>query len=62
MQAIGTQIDGKAAAHIQALMRKDIEHFADAVRDRGLDPTELLNRGMGGAEEVVILATKLQRP
>ena len=44
LQAIGTQIDATAAAHLQSLMRKDIEHFADAIRDRGFDPCELRAR------------------
>jgi 3-hydroxyisobutyrate dehydrogenase-like beta-hydroxyacid dehydrogenase len=61
LQAIGVQIDAEAAKHLQALMRKDIQHFADAVRDRGLDVSEFRRRGIGGAEEVMSLATKLQR-
>ncbi|MEG3086880.1 NAD(P)-dependent oxidoreductase [Sphingomonas sp. PB4P5] len=61
LQAIGTHIDATAAAHLQSLMRKDIEHFADAVRGRGIDPSELRDRGIGGAGEVVDLATKLER-
>ena len=30
--------DPEIAPHIQGLMRKDIEHFADAIRAYGLDP------------------------
>jgi hypothetical protein len=41
--------------HIQGLMRKDIEHFADAMRARGLDPSSLHNRGLGGADGVLEL-------
>src|SRR6201988_2325740 len=48
LQAIGTQIDALAAAHVQSLMRKDIEHFADAIRDRRVEPSELRARGLGG--------------
>jgi 3-hydroxyisobutyrate dehydrogenase-like beta-hydroxyacid dehydrogenase len=59
LQAIGTQIDATAAAHLQSLMRKDIEHFADAIRDRGFDPSEVRARGLGGADAVVDLANKL---
>ncbi|MEG3175372.1 NAD(P)-dependent oxidoreductase [Sphingomonas sp. RB3P16] len=62
LQAIGTQIDTHAAGHLRGLMRKDIQHFADAVRDRGLDPSALFNRGLSGADNVVDLVTKLQRP
>jgi 3-hydroxyisobutyrate dehydrogenase-like beta-hydroxyacid dehydrogenase len=51
LQSIG-QFDSDAAGHIQGLMRKDIEHFADAIRDKGLDPTVLRDRGFGGAEGV----------
>lgn len=60
LQAVGIQIDAAAAAHLQALMRKDIEHFADAVSERGLDPTELRDRGLGGADSIVELAAKLE--
>ncbi|MDB5928991.1 MAG: NAD(P)-dependent oxidoreductase [Polaromonas sp.] len=41
------------AAHLQGLMRKDIGHFADAIRHLGLDPTELHARGLGGASGLV---------
>jgi 3-hydroxyisobutyrate dehydrogenase-like beta-hydroxyacid dehydrogenase len=59
LQAIGTQIDATAAVHLQSLMRKDIEHFADAIRDRGFDPSEVRARGLGGADAFVDLANKL---
>jgi 3-hydroxyisobutyrate dehydrogenase-like beta-hydroxyacid dehydrogenase len=39
LQSVGSQINSKTAVHIQGLMRKDIEHFADAMRARGLDPS-----------------------
>jgi 3-hydroxyisobutyrate dehydrogenase-like beta-hydroxyacid dehydrogenase len=35
--------------HLQGLMRKDIEHFADAIRAYGLDPQPLHDRGLAGA-------------
>lgn len=60
LQAVGIQINAEAATHIQALMRKDIEHFADAVRDLGVDPTELRSRGLAGADSIVDLASKLE--
>jgi 3-hydroxyisobutyrate dehydrogenase-like beta-hydroxyacid dehydrogenase len=56
LQAIGKQIDSAAAVHLQGLMRKDIEHFAAAIRGRGLDPTSLRDRGLSGANGVVELA------
>jgi hypothetical protein len=31
-------------------MRKDIEHFADAIRAYGLDPRPLCDRGLAGAD------------
>jgi 3-hydroxyisobutyrate dehydrogenase-like beta-hydroxyacid dehydrogenase len=56
LQSIGRQIGSKAAVHIQGLMRKDIEHFAEAMRARGLDPGSVRDRGLGGAHGVVELA------
>jgi 3-hydroxyisobutyrate dehydrogenase-like beta-hydroxyacid dehydrogenase len=41
------------AAHLQGLMRKDIEHFADGVRHHHLNPTELRERGLSGADGLV---------
>jgi len=32
LQSVGSQINSETAVHIQKLMRKDIEHFADAMR------------------------------
>jgi 3-hydroxyisobutyrate dehydrogenase-like beta-hydroxyacid dehydrogenase len=37
--------DTDLAEHLQRLYAKDIEHFADAMRDQGLDPTRLHERG-----------------
>jgi 3-hydroxyisobutyrate dehydrogenase-like beta-hydroxyacid dehydrogenase len=51
LRSIG-QFDSEVVGHIQGLMRKDIEHFADAIRGKGLDPTVLRDRGFGGAEGV----------
>ena len=56
LQAVGSQINSMTAVHIQRLMRKDIEHFADAMRARGLDPSSVRNRGLGGADGVLELA------
>src|ERR1700686_3715357 len=56
LESVGRQINSKAAIHIQALMRKDIEHFADAMRARGLDPSSVRDRGLDGADCVVEIA------
>src|SRR6201993_2865707 len=56
LQSIGRQINSTAAIHIQGLMRKDIEHFADAMRARGLDPSSVRDRGLDGADGVLELA------
>ncbi len=37
------------ASHLQVLMKKDIEHFADGVRSTGQDPTDLRDRGLAGS-------------
>jgi hypothetical protein len=54
------------ASHIQGLMRKDIQHFADAVRARGLDPSVLRDRGLSGAEglleAVTLIDAKVHAP
>ncbi|SCE74125.1 NAD(P)-dependent oxidoreductase [Micromonospora chokoriensis] len=51
--ALNTEITPDVAPHLQSLMRKDIEHFADAVRARGADPGELRERGLAGADGLV---------
>jgi 3-hydroxyisobutyrate dehydrogenase-like beta-hydroxyacid dehydrogenase len=61
LQSVGSQINPKTADHIQRLMRKDIEHFADAMRARGLDPSSVRNRGLGGADGVLELAQWIER-
>ncbi|MEV5523706.1 NAD(P)-dependent oxidoreductase [Streptomyces pseudogriseolus] len=53
LRALGTDITTGNAAHLQELMRKDIEHFADGVRSRGADPEELRARGLAGADGLV---------
>ncbi|MER5913925.1 NAD(P)-dependent oxidoreductase [Streptomyces sp. NPDC001982] len=60
LRALGTVITPEIAPHLQGLMRKDIEHFADAVRAQGVDPEELRRRALAGADglvEAVALAT-----
>ena len=56
LQSVGSQINSKIAVHIQKLMRKDIEHFAEGMSARGLDPRSVRNRGLGGADGVLELA------
>jgi hypothetical protein len=56
LQSVGSQINSETAVHIQKLMRKDIEHFADTMRARGQDPSSVRNRGLGGADGVLELA------
>jgi 3-hydroxyisobutyrate dehydrogenase-like beta-hydroxyacid dehydrogenase len=53
LSALGTDLTTEIAPHIQGLMHKDIEHFADAVRDYGLDPAPLRDRGLAGADGLV---------
>jgi 3-hydroxyisobutyrate dehydrogenase-like beta-hydroxyacid dehydrogenase len=55
LQSIGTQIDSRAAVHIQSLMCKDIEHFMDAMRARSLDANAVRERGLSGADGVIEL-------
>jgi hypothetical protein len=38
-------------------MRKDIQHFAVAVRAEGLDPTTVYGRGLAGASGLVNAVT-----
>jgi 3-hydroxyisobutyrate dehydrogenase-like beta-hydroxyacid dehydrogenase len=47
------------ASHLQGLMKKDIEHFADGMRAKGLDPDEMRNRGRHGAESLVEIVNRL---
>ncbi|MEU3248614.1 NAD-binding protein [Streptomyces sp. NPDC006875] len=49
LRTLGTVI----TPHLQGLMRKDIEHFADAVRAQGFDPEELRRRALAGADGLV---------
>lgn len=60
MQALGT-FTPELAAHLQGLMRKDIEHFADSVRNRQLDPSALRDRGLSGADGLVEAVKLLQQ-
>ena len=47
------------ARHLQGLMRKDIQHFADAAQALQLDSDELYNWGLGGIEGLVDVVQKV---
>ena len=59
IQALGTQITPALAPHLQGLMRKDIEHFADALGRLGADVTDLRNRGLAGADGLIAVTELL---
>lgn len=65
LRALGTDLTTEITPHIQGLVRKDIEHFADAVRSCGLDAGPLRDRGLAGAdglaEAVGLLAAESKR-
>ena len=65
LRMLGSDVNPEIAPHIQGLMRKDIEHFADAIRAYGLDPQPLHDRGLAGAsglaEAVGLLAADAGR-
>jgi 3-hydroxyisobutyrate dehydrogenase-like beta-hydroxyacid dehydrogenase len=49
LRTLRTDVTTEIASHIQGLMRRDIEHFADAIRAYGFDPRPLHDRGLAGA-------------
>jgi 3-hydroxyisobutyrate dehydrogenase-like beta-hydroxyacid dehydrogenase len=60
LKALGTAITRQIVPHLQGLMRKDIKHLADGMRHKGLDATELRDRGLSGVNglsEIVALVT-----
>jgi 3-hydroxyisobutyrate dehydrogenase-like beta-hydroxyacid dehydrogenase len=59
LRILGTDVTPQIAPHIQDLMRKDIEHFADAIRACGLDPQPLHDRGLAGASGLAEAAALL---
>jgi 3-hydroxyisobutyrate dehydrogenase-like beta-hydroxyacid dehydrogenase len=61
IQALGDQITPAIAPHLQGLMRKDIEHFADALGRLGADVAALRERGMAGAEGLPAVADLVER-
>ncbi len=61
IRALGQQITPDIAPHLQGLMRKDIEHFADAVGRLGVDVSAVRERGLAGAEGLPAVADLVDR-
>ncbi|GGT01265.1 NAD(P)-dependent oxidoreductase [Streptomyces chromofuscus] len=61
LRALGTDITPGLAEHLDPLMRKDMQHFAQAVRERGARPEEVLERGMAGASGLLQAARLVAR-
>jgi 3-hydroxyisobutyrate dehydrogenase-like beta-hydroxyacid dehydrogenase len=55
LRSVGSAITPDIAPHLQELMRKDIEHFADAMVSKRLDPSEVVERGLSGANGLLDL-------
>jgi hypothetical protein len=65
LRALGRDVTSEIAPHIQGLMSKDVEHFADAIRGYGLASQPLHDRALAGAsglaEAVGLLAADAGR-
>lgn len=61
LHALGKDITPELAEHLHHLMRRDMQHFADAVRRRGADPEEVLERALAGASGLVQAARLVAR-
>ncbi|MFI6875759.1 NAD(P)-dependent oxidoreductase [Streptomyces sp. NPDC050400] len=61
LRALGRDITPELAEHLNPLMRKDMQHFAEAVRERGAHPEEVLARGMAGASSLLETAHLIAR-
>ncbi|WP_431218806.1 NAD(P)-dependent oxidoreductase [Leifsonia xyli] len=61
IQALGAQITPEIAPHLQGLMRKDIDHFADAVGRLGVDVEDVRARGRAGAAGLVEVVELIDR-
>jgi 3-hydroxyisobutyrate dehydrogenase-like beta-hydroxyacid dehydrogenase len=59
LRSLGSAITPDIAPHLQELMRKDIEHFADAMVSKGLDASEVVERGLGGADGLLDLVQRV---
>lgn len=61
LNALGNEITSELAPHLQGLMKKDIEHFADAISREGVDVDEVRARGIAGAEGLVTVTELVDR-
>ncbi|MFM9919598.1 NAD(P)-dependent oxidoreductase [Lacisediminihabitans sp. H27-G8] len=61
IQALGDQITPEIAPHLQALMVRDIEHFAEGVGRLGIDTSEVRDRGRAGAEGLIEVTELVER-
>ena len=61
IQALGKQITPDIAPHLQALMRKDIEHFAEGLGRLGADVASVRDRGLEGAEGLAAVVDIVDR-
>jgi 3-hydroxyisobutyrate dehydrogenase-like beta-hydroxyacid dehydrogenase len=59
LRSVGNAITPDIAPHLQELMRKDIAHFADAMVSKGLDPSEVVERGLSGANGLLDLVQRV---
>ncbi|MEU2282547.1 NAD(P)-dependent oxidoreductase [Streptomyces sp. NPDC013178] len=59
LRALASVITPADAVHLSGLMRKDIEHFAEGVRARGVDAGPWRDRGLAGAQGLVDAAALL---
>jgi hypothetical protein len=57
LRSLGREVSVELAPDLQNLMRKDIQHFAVAVRAEGLDPTTVYGRGLACASGLVNAVT-----
>jgi len=61
LNALGNEITSELAPHLQVLMKKDMEHFADAISREGVDVDEVRARGIAGAEGLVTVTELVDR-
>jgi len=61
LNALGNAISSALAPHLQGLMKKDIEHFANAISCQGVDVAEVRARGIAGAEGLVTVTELVDR-
>ena len=61
IQALGNQITRAIAPHLQGLMRKDIEHFAEGLGRLGADVASVRARGLEGADGLAAVVEIVDR-